>query len=238
MDCPPIIGFHHVYANETGVGARIADQQHDRLHRSGLLSITDEIRVGVLGRVYHPKSGICKVWYDQDPTKWELFTLDLMHTHAKSTTGEYLYWYIHTKGASYGVNVPWRDKMEVQVIDQHRECISDLIHYQPDPDYYAPVGYTICCGKIPDRLGSVGPFLSYNPHPFYAGNFFWTTASHVRRLLNPYDLLAERKSRGLAPELDRFIAEEWITQGIPGRTVEEELLDIKPLSYWNGEQPK
>ena len=203
-----IRGYWHIWATESG--CRIAEQQLARLIRSGLYTATSTIVAGVLGdgRLDLPKE-IVQVRHSS-PEEFEHWTLRLLHRDAQA--GEFDCWYIHTKGASrpWLPQDPWRDHLEGCVIDEWQWCRAQVA-----------------------SAGTAGPLLTFDPRPFYAGNFWWSTGRHVRTLVTPEELVAERLSRQLRPELVRFVAEAWITQGCFDRTLAEELTDVRPFSLWD-----
>jgi len=209
-----IRGFWHIYA--TDVGRQIAAAQGNRLHESGLFARTQEILAGVVGprtmlfdgvrSAYHPEAGLFEGW-------------TLGHLYAAAfeppmiADPDALVWYIHTKGASWGVESSWREALEACVIDDHACCIEAL----SDP-----------------RVGTCGPLVAHNPFPFYAGNFWWARASYIRRLISPHDFGRWFVSRG--SEL-RYSFEAWIARGLEGSSIEEQDAVIKPYSLWNGSPP-
>lgn len=204
-----IRGYWHIYATDNG--CRIAREQLGRLQGSGLLAATQSLTVGVLG---DGDPGLdlpgAVIYRSGNAEEYEDWTLRRIHEDARQD--DFDCWYIHTKGASHpGTDADaWRNTMEACVIDQWAWCLRQL-----------------------QDVGSCGPLLAFNPQPFYAGNFWWSKARHVRTLLSPEELLRERLSQGLAPELRRFIAEEWITQGNLGQTRDEQLAALRPFSFWH-----
>lgn len=212
-----IKGFWHILA--TDAAKDIVRLQYNKLLASGLMEDTCRVRVGILGDIPDDLIFRSKFEYAKHPdvTKFEYWTLDAMWRDALTQEDECYYWYIHTKGATWGAALPnhWREALEECVIRNHRWCRRQLAN---------------------ETIGSCGPLLASNPHPFYAGNFFWAKASYVKTLLSPTDLLKERQSRGLKPELDRYVAEEWITQGRPGLSIEQERKNLVPFSFWESQE--
>lgn len=209
-----IHGFMHCYSTE--VGCEVSRRQIARADASGLFLASDAVHLCVVGptefKITRPK--IINS-YDPDPTKFEGFTLTQLYEHALSVPDDTLYWYVHTKGASHGnldSAAPWRDGMEECVIDNWQWCTRQL--QRPE-------------------IGSTGPMLHWNPRPFWAGNFWWSKASHVKTLVSPQSLIDERLSRNLPPENVRYIHEEWITQGQFDKNIEQETAACAAWSYWD-----
>ena len=207
-------GFFHVLSTE--IGRSIATATLSRIMSSGLYEVTDSIHIGEISadeRYLTSLPAKATATQHTDVTLYEGWTLNQMYRDAQ-TVDEAFYWYIHTKGASHKTEeaaASWRNAMSACVIDDYAWCISQL----SEPE--------VC---------SCGPLLAFNPHPFYAGNFWWTKASYVRQLASPDELIQERLGRGLNPDLVRFVHEEWITQGIPGHSVEQELSRLRAYSRW------
>lgn len=119
-------------------------------------------------------------WVEAD-AGWEQLTLQAIHDDVRDIPGDYAVMYAHTKGAhdTSDNNQIWRRAMTRHVVGDWKFCAGLL-----------EAGY--------DAAGC--HWMIQNGHWFFAGNFWWCSASHLRQLP--------------APENEnRYSAEYWISQG-------------------------
>ena len=187
-----IIGAYHI-ALFPG-WQTIVDEQVIRLTRSGLLEITDHILVGVVGTdkidSFMLKSRLANkaiLIKDNDLHRYEFITLEALQ-NAALFEGDFLAWYIHTKGVSNGSEGArqHRYQMEEIVIDKYRECLEMLKTHD------------VCA-----RDWTENGFGAYHPHS--PGNFWWTKSSYLRKLPRVHTL----------NQSDRYEAEFWIGRSKP-----------------------
>ena len=136
----------------------------ERIKKAGLYDSVNEIRLGILGDinvvVTDPKLKIRGM--SKDLSEYETFTLNLLHQDSLQEDFEVLY--IHTKGVRKPGNLinigSWTNYLTHFNIDRWSECCSMLQKYD-----------------------CVGVNLLPAPKPHYSGNFWWSRASYIRRLL-------------------------------------------------------
>lgn len=126
---------------------------------------------------------------------YEGATLEPLHYYASSQKEETFIGYIHTKGASItlnrkGVEV-WRKQMEAIVLHKWLDCVKAL----SDCDCY-------------------GAYLTDDTRYFFPGNFWWSKASHIKRLPNPRQWAEGLRSK--PDDNSRYGYEDWITLSHPG----------------------
>ena len=167
----------------------IVDEQMRMLIRSGLYADCRRIIAGIVGHEYaldwlkpYPKVEIA--YYDCDSTCYESRTLQVLHQYVQSC-GECYVLYLHTKGAhSQWVHNPravssWRQVMGFWLVDEYRRCIALMKDHNLDT-----VGGNFA-DKCPDP-GRRELFCEGRPHAcHYSGNFWWATATYLRRLPLP-----------------------------------------------------
>ena len=110
---------------------------------------------------------------------------------------EFYILYTHAKGnfTRTAPNVNWRNYMNYWCIERWRDCVAKL-----DEGY--------------DLVGA--GFLNNPPYPYFAGNFFWTRASYIRRcqkLIQPTENDFKPQFEG-QPHL-RYDLECWHGSGNP-----------------------
>jgi len=185
-----IIGAYHI-ALFPG-WQTIVNEQIDRLTTSGLLKITDHILVGIVGTekinilmLKNKLDNKAVIIMDDDFHKYEFITLEALQNAALSE-GDFLAWYIHTKGVSNGSEGArnHRYQMESVVIDKHLECIEMLKTHD------------VCA-----RDWTENGFGAYHPHS--PGNFWWAKSSYLRKLPRVHN------------QSDRYEAEFWIGRSKP-----------------------
>lgn len=169
-------GYFHVALMYSGIF--IAAEMHGRLMDSGLYDATDQINVNILGDL-DQANAICnsifykykkyKIFYNKDLTLFEWPTLQMIYDDSYICENDI--WYIHTKGASncrpdvpnriqYNIRA-WRHVMSQAVIKDWQNCKELLKTYD-----------------------AVGP-LFVDDTKYFAGNFWWATAKHIRSLKEP-----------------------------------------------------
>lgn len=185
----PIHGWFHIAAMLGG--DYIASEIHGRLMQSGLYEASTSIHISIVGdsnqkdRLIdyifsrHSKYDIFYTSTNLEDYEWP----SLVNMHKFAETNDANCFYIHTKGAS--------------------NCRSDVstsiqknIRYWRDVMCYNTIGkYLECQYLLDSEYDTVGSLFKFGRH--YAGNFWWTKTSHLRKL--PY------------PQGNRMEAEGWVT---------------------------
>jgi hypothetical protein len=198
---PGTVGFFHVALMGGYTGLCIANEMHGRILQSGLYDISKEIRVCILGPedqtdhlmqyvfLPYPKYKVFHISQDFGLYEWP--TLQAIKEHFLFNTREEDVWYMHTKGASNTrKDVPAH--IRFNIADWRSVMFENMISDIP-----------MIKGILRKTDGAVGPLLRKEETnvPFFAGNFWWATANHIRRLPTPtaYDVL------------NRMYAETWIS---------------------------
>jgi len=185
-----IYGFYHVAA----IGGRwrfVVNDQVRKITESGLYDKTRKIFVGVLGDIgdykFPPKFKIA--YQSNNFGEYEFPTLRILKSFCESNHPCKV-WYIHTKGVSIGskdgkawrLRNMWRVEMEDAVIVRNDECIKAL---------------NDC-----DTCGLHLFLCPLSGKKYYAGNFWWASSEHIKKL-PPID------DFGACLE-NRYWAEGWI----------------------------
>jgi hypothetical protein len=144
----------------------------------------------------------------EDVSQFEFPTIDLLRDYAEHNDGPILY--LHTKGVSRsGPTIDdWRACMLYWMVERWRECLDKMIKSKLDT-----VGYTRC----------------ERPLPHYQGNFWWASASHIRRL-------DDQRNISFIPSVsnqnERHKAEFWLLSK-PGRFYEAYNHQVRPYAQPN-----
>jgi hypothetical protein len=215
----PIHGWIHVACIENG--DYVAAEMHGRIMQSGLYKVSDVIHVAIVGgsrsetlvdyifRRY-PKYDIHYINEDAKVYEWP----SLIHMHSMVKTSDLNCWYVHTKGASncrVGVsdliqnNIrSWRDLMCQHVMD-----------------------YKTCRLLLDSGYDAVGPLLRQDGAPHFAGNFWWATSDHLRKLSLP-----SREDLN-----NRNMAEQWVCTAKDSKYYNLVHIEATDLYGFNSEKP-
>jgi hypothetical protein len=105
------------------------------------------------------------------------------HMQILSKQDDFLIWYIHTKGVFSALHNPnvtsWRKMMEHFVIIKHNKCIEAINSPKCD----------MCGSLVYDAYEAPASCTAKAGH-FFAGNFFWSKASFIRKtpnVMNQFD---------------------------------------------------
>ena len=148
----------------------------------------------VLGYIMHryPFVNILNVRGINEENIYEGQTLDQVYEYAKKNDG-YVF-YFHSKGVLdsffkgfgiFGQDRKWRQYMQKHCVENWRECVK----------------------KLDEGYDAVGTHFDTNYYPF-AGNFWWATTEHIKRLENP--LRPELYNAYYTKDNYRFNFEKWI----------------------------
>lgn len=192
-----IYGYMHCYLTTKGI--KIYSEQLDSIVRSGLYSNTERLSICsiLVDTINHPSyDALTKVVYRSTiMNHFEGFTLNQLWLDAMSMDDTDLLWYIHTKGATSNSD-DFRNEMENVVISHWQECINSI---QQHP-------YDIYCAH---------QFPPYSNVFFVPGNFWWTTAKHIKSLPSPAEWVVRSNRRNT--KLERYAYEDWLTLSAPTR---------------------
>lgn len=140
------------------------------LKASEILTHCNQILYCVSGDITEAKKHIKHsniIYVSDDITKYEHPTINFLKADSDHKNSKVLY--LHTKGASSGINEPifdWINVMSHFNIFEFKKCLELLDHY--------------------DAVG-----VDYHEVPFkhFSGNFWWSKSSHIEKLnfLNPND---------------------------------------------------
>lgn len=185
----PVRHYYHVYA--AGAWAAPVRDHFTALGRAGLDDMN--MTVGLIG----PEEDRARAreaiilhsqrWAIPGPARWleaeqghEQLTLQQIHQDVHQIPGEFAVLYMHTKGAYRDTdgNAAWRRSMTKQLAGRWEHCTELLAE----------------C----DVVGC--HWITQNGDRFFAGNFWWARASHLRQLPLP-----ENKTR--------WTAEVWVSLG-------------------------
>lgn len=161
--------FYHLYADGEW-------EQPLAEHMEALATIPQrmQVTIGIVGSIENRAKVLAKTPSSWWPVHWtegfEQQTLELIYLNAWSFTGPVLY--AHSKGAAYPTPVSdmWRGCMTRHLINDSSKV---LAHLDAGADtvgvhWLTPEAY-------PDSVQI----------PYYGGNFWWSTAEHLRRLPPP-----------------------------------------------------
>lgn len=139
------------------------DLIHSNLQESGILADCEEVLYCVNGDYKEAQDHIKEeniFLLNNDVSKYEFPTLNLIKEACAKTDQKILY--IHTKGASTGLNqniIDWINVMCYFNIDRYKSNLELL-----------------------DILDAVGVDYHENPFKHFSGNFWWSKSSHVNKL--------------------------------------------------------
>lgn len=179
--------YYHVYAAgawEVPAAEHIAALAEAGLHTDmtiGLVGAPGERRKAqeIIGGALADAGLLAPTRWIEADEGWEQVTLGQIHTDVHRTPGEYPVLYAHTKGASddTALNTAWRRAMTRETVGRWQHCTALL-----DGGYDTAGCHWVSAG---------GP-------SFYGGNFWWATASYLRRLPPP-------------DHTNRWQAETWVS---------------------------
>jgi hypothetical protein len=170
----------------------IMDEFFSSIEMSGMKNEID-VRVCSVGKPQTNETWFNQEYHNDDFTKGEFFTLEILRQFCKNVGVGVPVGYVHTKGVFNGFDNPciidWRQYMGYFVIERARDCIKAL-------------------GEGYDAVGVDWVTL---PNKHFSGNFWWASSQYINRLpqINPPIFQIEG-----APT-PRHLAEFWIGYGFP-----------------------
>lgn len=143
----------------------IVGEMLDLIHSSGLYSLLDEIRICIQGDYSEMKDVFkdkIKVWFESPVVRFsEKNTLELIHRD--SMLEDFTFLYIHSKGVNHNGKNP---------------CVTSWTRYM----LHFNVALHVKCLKALETYDAVGVNLQDSPQLHYSGNFWWSTAKHIRKI--------------------------------------------------------
>jgi len=208
---PRIFVYWHVGALDRIISPIIFDDQQHVLRCSGIMGAAERLSVGFVGPAYdekewrvHPRFRV--LFHEPDPFCYEMPTLNAMLGDAQKSDDDYLILYFHTKGASSMMRYNrravnrWRKIMEWWNIVMFRRCVRLMLSNDLD----ALGGNLI---NMSPNGGDISDFRVNPDHScHYSGNFWWSRASHIRRLPRLHYPSNDRQ---------RLRAENWVLSPLP-----------------------
>lgn len=137
------------------------------IHNSGLYDRVEEIRCVILGEspsVFTERFRDDKlrvIYSSQDTTLYEFKIMELLLADSAEADFEFLY--LHSKGVSH---------------NGQNECVTDWTNYML---YFTVMRHVECLEQL-EMCDVVGVNLQDKPVLHYSGNFWWSKASHIRKL--------------------------------------------------------
>lgn len=185
-----LAAFYHAYL--VGSWRHIFAEQLSKVQNSGLLESLDSFQCGIIGQPeartefasYVKPLPKFHIAHSSHHNQFEYPTLQKLYRYCRDNQDAYVL-YFHTKSVTKDLvthpgSHSWRRYLEWGNIERWRDCVKLLQE-----------GYE-----------TVGLKCHADQAPFYAGNFWWATASYVCTLTDP------------VPVPDRFLAESWIGRGL------------------------
>jgi len=194
-----IIHYYHILCNpNTNITHLLVLQHMNAICNYGLVSVLDEIRIGLVGLPEQRK--IVKEMLQQSMVKDKIKIvierqradehITLQHMHNASQEEECYYIYGHTKGAyhTHFSNLVWVRSMIFYNIVGWGKMLEKLENTKID-----------CAGCFWLTKEEYPEILKFDPDgtPFFGGNFYWAKSSYVKTL-------------PIVPKQDRYKAERWI----------------------------
>lgn len=178
------LSLHHVYHLFVPTGAvRRADaiwREHvAALRSSGLAAALESMHLNIVGKNIDVVAPSCPHTVDYFETGHEMVSLRTIQQRATTLADDALVLYCHSKGVTYPAGTrkayradSWRRAMLAHVVHGWRDTVPPLTTGRYDASGPFFLEATAWQGRIP-RFGC---------HSYFAGNFWWSRADHLRRL--------------------------------------------------------
>ncbi len=206
----PIYIFMHVCNLHNGI--QIFYDQLQSIIDSGLYDKCKNILVCIVGKPFdlpiEKYNKIILLYQDNNPKYYEVKTINYIKYIADKVSDNARILYVHTKGVrKNGDEVcvrSWRKLLEYYTIVNHDIALQYLMKN------YDTVGSNVI-NMSPSTNPETRYLYAVNPNHFfhYSGNFWWTTAEHVRRL----PMLNHDPNKNAIST--RCRAENWILSALP-----------------------
>ncbi len=206
----PIYIFMHVCNLHNGI--QIFNDQLKSIIDSGLYDKCKNILVCIVGKSFDIPTDkynkLILLYQDNNPKYYEVKTINYIKYIADKVSDNARILYVHTKGVrKNGDEVcvrSWRKLLEYYTIINHDIALQYLMKN------YDTVGSNVI-NMSPSTNPETRYLYAVNPNHFfhYSGNFWWTTAEHVRRL----PMLNHDPNKNAIST--RCRAENWILSALP-----------------------
>ncbi len=206
----PIYIFMHVCNLHNGI--QIFNDQLKSIIDSGLYDKCKNILVCIVGKSFDIPTDkynkLILLYQDNNPKYYEVKTINYIKYIANKVSDNARILYVHTKGVrKNGDEVcvrSWRKLLEYYTIINHDIALQYLMKN------YDTVGSNVI-NMSPSTNPETRYLYAVNPNHFfhYSGNFWWTTAEHVRRL----PMLNHDPNKNAIST--RCRAENWILSALP-----------------------
>lgn len=202
--------IHYLISNDGKRSKDIFEEIYHRLTISNLIEKLEDIKIVTIGdksKLDFDDSKYQKctiIDHVDDISQHEFPTLMKIKEHSQNLNDDVKILYLHLKGITSKQDA-WRKDMLNIVVDRHEECMSFL-------DEYHAVGTKL-----------TKPYIVNNKTPIhFSGNFWWTTAKHIKNLPDPsidfllkeYEFLIsnrkDKKKNDYVLHSYRYLAEYWI----------------------------
>lgn len=193
----PLIHHYHLYVPRGGEprAAAIWREHVAALAAAGLGRRLSRMETCLVGGDIDLPPPPCPHEIVRFPAGHEMLTLDRLKTAAHRADPLACFLYCHSKGVTYPTGSPaarlnahWREAMLAHVVHGWRDSLAPLVGGTADvagPFYLEPKRWSTAHAR-------------FGQTPYFAGNYWWSTAEHLRRLPR------------FAIDGDRFLAEIWI----------------------------
>jgi hypothetical protein len=178
-----------------------------RINTSGLYLEANRINLVINGDISQLNETLLRdkysIYYpNKDTTKCEFPILEMIWQDSKNSVEDFYVLYLHTKGVSFPNSQPvidWTNYLSYFNIDKWKDRIIDLsVH---DCSGVNLAGNPADIKEHPSTWG-------HNSIPLhYSGNFWWSKASHIKKLPNPVDWVPDDNYIKW-----RHMAEMWVCQ--------------------------
>lgn len=193
----PLLHHYHLFvpSGAEEVATRIWSEHVAALESSGLGRRLERMETCLVGGEIDLPPPPCRHDVVRFPGGHEMITLDRLRARVDEVPPDACFLYCHSKGVTKAARSEeatlcshWRGAMLGHVVHGWRDSLRPLASGRCDVAgafYLEPAAW---CGRQPHFGGS----------PYFAGNYWWATAGHLRRLPRP------------ALDGDRYLAETWV----------------------------
>jgi len=176
--------LHHAYHLFVPPGAarragRIWREHVAALRSSRLAAALDSMHLCIVGERIDVPPPPCHHTVEHSDSGHETVTLRAIARRAADAEDDALFLYCHSKGVTYRPGTKaafhaasWRRAMLAHVVRDWRDSVAPLIDGRCDTS--GP--FYLDAAVWQDRMARFGA------HSYFAGNFWWSTAAHIRRL--------------------------------------------------------
>ena len=193
----PLVHHYHLYVPDGGerLAASIWQEHVAALSASGLGGRLTRMETSLVGGDLDLPPPPCPHAIVRFPAGHEMLTLARLQAAAVTSDPGTCFLYCHSKGVTHGtgsaeaaLNTQWRQAMLAHVVHGWRDAVAPLAAGRAD----------IAGGFYLEPRVWQHHHPGFGATPYFAGNFWWATADHLRRLPQ------------MSVDGDRYLAEVWI----------------------------